>query len=241
MVTAGETTSGRGYRSERRAQQARETRERILVAAVAEFERRGYAAAPMRAIAEAAGVSVATVELGFGTKAELLRCAIRFAIRGDGEPTAMLQRSWTDEAARAASVDEFLAVIARVLVVAEQRAAGVILAAFEAAQHDRTLCALAGDLRERRAETASWIVDGLSTRAPLRPELSRERAIDTIWLMMDPHGFISLTKHRGWSSEQFEAWFADTACRLLVADGAAPLARPQPAAATTPPPRRRTP
>jgi Bacterial regulatory proteins, tetR family len=72
----------RSYRSERRERQARETRERILAVASAEFERRGFVATSMRAVAQAAGVSVPTVELAFGTKSELLRAAISFAIRG---------------------------------------------------------------------------------------------------------------------------------------------------------------
>ena len=81
----------RSYRSKRRERQARETRERILAVASAEFEDNGYVATTIRAVAEAAGVSVPTVELIFGTKSQLLRAAISFAIRGDAEPVAMLE------------------------------------------------------------------------------------------------------------------------------------------------------
>ena len=46
----------------------------------------------MRALAEAAGVSVKTVEALFGTKAALLEEVVRFAIRGDLEDVEMPQR-----------------------------------------------------------------------------------------------------------------------------------------------------
>ncbi len=212
----------RSYRSERREQQARETRERLLAAACAEFERRGYAATSMRAVAEAAGVSVPTVELVFGTKSRLLEAAISFAIRGDGEPVAMLKRSRAQVAQETSSVAEFLAIVGRVLVEAEQRSAGLILAAFEAANHDQSMSALADQLRGQRAETAAWLVDELIRRASLGREITRQQAIDTIWLLMDPHGFVALTRDRGWTAERFEAWFIDSVQKLVLAARSAP-------------------
>jgi AcrR family transcriptional regulator len=217
-------TSKRSYRSERREQQARETRERILAVASVEFERRGYVATPMRAVAQAAGVSVPTVELVFGTKSQLLRAAISFAIRGDGEPIAMLKRPWAHRAQEASSIGGFLAIVGRVLVEGQQRSAGLILAAFEAANYDESMSALAAQLRGQRAETAAWLVDELIRRAPLRREITRAQAIDTVWLLMDPHGFVALTRDRGWTAERFEAWFIDSAHKLLLAGESAPSA-----------------
>ena len=79
-----------------RAERARRTRRRIVDAATALFLERGYAGATMRAIAAAAGVAVPTVELGFGTKATLLKAAIDVAIAGDDEPVPVLDRAWAD-------------------------------------------------------------------------------------------------------------------------------------------------
>jgi AcrR family transcriptional regulator len=214
----------RSYRSERRERQASETRERILAVASAEFERKGYVATPMRAVADAAGVSVPTVELIFGTKSQLLRAAISFAIRGDAEPVPMLKRPWTQRAQEASSVADFLAIVGRVLVEGEQRSAGLVLAAFEAANHDESSLALADQLRGQRAETAAWLVDELIGRASLRGEITRGQAIDTIWLLMDPHGFVALTRDRGWTAERFGEWFIDSVHKLLLAGNSVPLA-----------------
>src|SRR6476646_12140502 len=99
------------YHSEvQRAERARRTRRRILDAATAVFLERGYAGATMRAIAAAAGVAVPTVELGFGTKARLLKAAIDVAIAGDDEPVPVLDRAWAETARNATSTAALLAV-----------------------------------------------------------------------------------------------------------------------------------
>lgn len=171
----------------------------------------------MRAVARTSGVSVPTVELVFRTKPQLLRAAIAFAIRGDAEPLPMLQRDWAREASATGSAAEFLAIVARVLTDSAARSAGLVLAAFEAAHIDESMRALADQLRAQRAETAEWIVGGLLMRSRLRAQVTRAQAIDTIWLLMDPHGFCALTRDRGWSPEQFERWFTDSVFSLLLA------------------------
>jgi TetR/AcrR family transcriptional regulator, regulator of autoinduction and epiphytic fitness len=199
-----------------REQGARETRERILTAARGEFVRLGYAATTMRSVASAAGVSVPTLELVFGTKPQLLRAAISFAIRGDANSLPMLQREWAKNAETVGSVADYLAIVGRVLVDAEQRSAGLVVAAFEAANRDESMRALADQLRAQRAETAAWIVDAMMKRSSMRADIEREQAIDTIWLLTDPHVFCTLTRDRGWTPEQFERWFIDSVSRLLV-------------------------
>ena len=218
------------YRSVTREQRARQTRERILASASAEFVRSGYGATTMRAVASAAGVSVPTVELVFRTKPQLLRAAISFAIRGDAEPVPMLKRDWAATAQAAGSVADFLAIVGRVLTEAEHRSAGLVVAAFEAAHFDESMRAVAGQLRAQRAETAGWIVDGLMKRTSLRAEIDRDRAIDTVWLLMDPHGFCALTRDRGWTPEQFGRWFTDSVCRLLLAHADGPVTGDRPGA-----------
>ena len=210
-----------------RERQARATRERILARAGAEFARSGYGGTTMRGVASAAGVSLPTVEGLFGTKGQLLHEAIRFAIRGDAQPTPMLEREWAGRAMAAESIEEFLGIVEEVLTEAMQRSAGVLVAAFEAARTDDSMEALADQLRAQRAETAAWMVDGLMSRSPLRPEIGRDEAIDTVWLLLDPHGFCALTRDRAWSAEQFGHWFADSVRRLLLNVERKPPPRPE--------------
>jgi AcrR family transcriptional regulator len=216
----------RSYRSSRRDAEAQRTRRRILEAAGAAFVAGGYAGATIRAIAAEAGVSVPMVELLFGTKARLLKAAIDVAIAGDDQAVPVLDRSWTSAALAAGSADEFLSVVARVIGAAQARSAGLVLAAFEGSSKDPELAELTAQMIRQRAITAGWIVDRLADTADLREELTRQDAADTMWLLMEPAVFDRLVRHRHWTVDRYQDWFARTARRLLVAD--IPASRSEP-------------
>ena len=73
----------RRYDSPRRREQAAATRREILEAAQRLFERQGYAATTMAAIAAEAGVALKTVYVVFETKSGLLRALWHLLLRGD--------------------------------------------------------------------------------------------------------------------------------------------------------------
>ena len=208
----------RVYRSSRREEQARRTRARILDAATAAFLERGYGGTTMRAVATAAGVSVPTVELGFGTKARLLKAAIDVAIAGDDDAVPVLDRGWTDAALNAASVEGFLAIAAEVIAAAQTRSAGLVLAVFEAARSDPDLASVAAQLTRQRATTAGWLVDAMARFAPLRSDQTRAEAVDAMWALMEPALFERLVRHRGRTPAEYARWFARAARHLLVPD-----------------------
>ena len=62
----------------------------------------------------------------------------------------------------------FAAVFAEVLAQSAQRAAGLTLAALEAARVDEDIAAVAAQLVTQRQVMATWLVDGLLRRSPLR-------------------------------------------------------------------------
>jgi AcrR family transcriptional regulator len=207
----------RSYVSATRAERARQTRKRTIEAATRLFVQQGYAATTMRGIAVAARVSVPMVELLFGTKAQLLHVVIDVAIAGDDEPVPVLSRPWAIEAGSARDLVDFLSAVAQVLGEAQARSAGVLLTAYEAARSDPDIEVLIADRESQRQRTASWIVDGVAARSPLRPGVDRVGAIDTVWMLMDPVVFSRLTRHRGWSADRYASWFADSIIRLLTA------------------------
>src|SRR2546423_13179759 len=87
----------RRYVSPRRRDQAAATRREILEAAQRLFERQGYAATSMAAIAAEAGVALKTVYLAFETKSGLLRAVWHLLLRGDEEPVPIGERRWYRE------------------------------------------------------------------------------------------------------------------------------------------------
>lgn len=190
----------------------------MLDGATVVFLRQGYAGATMRMIAAEAGVSVPTVEQLFGTKATVLKAAIDVAIAGDDEPVPVLDRDWTARALQAQDAEGYLTVVASIVAAAQARSAGLVLAAFEGARTESELAALAERLAVQRERTAEWLVDALLEKATLRLGQSRSDAVDTLWIMMDSAVYERLRRHRHWTSQQYEAWFARSVRHLLVPD-----------------------
>jgi len=177
----------------------------------------------MRDIAVQAGVAVPTVEAVFGTKARLLKAVIDAAIAGDGTPVPMLERAWAARARAAPDANAVAAEFAGTLTASAQRAAGLVLAALDAARLDPDITEVAAQLTRQRGIMAAWLVDELTDRSPLRRGISRDEAIDTVWLLMDPAVFTRLTGQRQWTATRFRAWFTDTVIRLLLDPGSATL------------------
>lgn len=206
MVARGK--SRRRYDSPQRADQARRTRARMVAAATEIFVRDGYHAATLRAIATAAEVSVASIELAFGTKAALLSAAVDVAIAGDDEPLPILERPETQAALSAPNLHVFASSVARLVRTISERTAPILVVVSQAATTDPAIAAVRERLDEQRRVSAGWIVTGMLERAAPRAGLRRKRLIDATWLLMDPYVYRRLTVDRSWSPVVFERWFA---------------------------------
>jgi hypothetical protein len=68
----------------------------------------------------------------------------------------------------------------------------------------------------QRAGTAAWIVDQLNRLGVVRQDVSRNEAIDTVWVLMDPAVFDRLTRLRNWTPASYEQWIATSLARLLI-------------------------
>src|SRR5947208_15658101 len=87
----------RPYDSPRRREQAAATRREILEAAQRLFERDGYAATTMAAIAAEAGVALKTIYVAFETKSGVLRALWNLTLRGDEGEAPVAEREWYRE------------------------------------------------------------------------------------------------------------------------------------------------
>ncbi len=125
----------RRYSSPLREAEAARTRARIVDAAGELFVRDGYAATPLRAIAERAGVSIQSVHLA-GPKAALLIAAFERTFAGDEGRHSLLERPELAEIVAepdpAVVLDRYVAF----LVDANQRASGIVHAMRAAADAD---------------------------------------------------------------------------------------------------------
>jgi hypothetical protein len=85
-----------------------------------------------------------------------------------------------------------------------------------AAPLDPELAALWKTISERRAKNMRLFAADLAATGRLQPRLSVTKVADIVWSMNSPEFYLLLVEERGWSSEEFESWLADSWIRLLL-------------------------
>ena len=206
----------RAYNSSRRREQAAATRRDILGAAQRLFERQGYAATTMAAIATEAGVALKTVYLAFETKSGVLRALWNQLLRGDEDEAPVAERSWYREVVEEPDPQRQLRLNARNSRAAKTRIAGVLKVIREAAPVDSDTGALWERIQTEFHANQRVIVERLAQRKALRRGLDVDRATDILWTLNHPDVWQLLVGERGWTPEQYEQWFGDTACSQLL-------------------------
>lgn len=198
----------RSYRSTLRAESARRTRRAIVAAAATLFAGRGYTAASLRDVAEAAGVARPTVAAAFGSKPALLRQVLDEALAGDDEPVPVAQREWFRPVLTATTPAAVLDAYAGVCVLIGRRAATMFEVVRRAADESAELAELWATLLANRRAGAAMVVTEVQRTGALRAGLPVERAVDAIWVFNDPAHYAALVTGRGWSEPEFRSWLA---------------------------------
>jgi AcrR family transcriptional regulator len=213
QVTGG---SRRAYVSPRREAAARATRRAILDAALALFVDHGYASTSREAIAQRAGVAVQTVAAVFGTKRAILDALVDAATRGDGSLPSPAMRSWPQELREQPDAAALLRHHAASACRVSRSIASLMEVVRRAAAADAGIAELWHALQQQRLRGQATVVELLSSRAPLRPGLSRAEAADVLWALTDDSLQHALAVERGWPPERVEAWLGDTMCGALL-------------------------
>jgi AcrR family transcriptional regulator len=203
----------RRYRSERRREQAEQTRQRVLDAAAALFEERGYESATIAAIAEAAGVSPETVYARFANKRTLLGELMQRAIRGR-ESAPVTEQSGPRKLAAITDQREQLRVFAADIVLRIERAGPLMTVLAGAYRTDPELAELFARLHSDRLRNLTVLVDLLGANGPLR--LDRDEAAETVWALASPELHRLLTQTGGWTRERYCDWLAETLAAALL-------------------------
>jgi AcrR family transcriptional regulator len=201
----------RAYHSPRREQQAAATRRAILDGAARLFDEHGYPATTMEAIAAGAGVSLKTVYLAFATKSGLLRGLWDLQLKGDQEEAGVAERPWYQAVLAEPDPRRQLRLAAHNSRVVKERISGVLKVIRSAAPVDRDAAALWRLIQTDFYDNQRAIV--LTVR-DLRLDI--EKATDILWTLNHPDVWLLLVGERGWTPEEFESWFAATACDQLV-------------------------
>jgi len=205
----------RRYQSERRREQARQTRDRVLEAAAALFAERGYDATSVAAIAESAGVADETVYSHFGNKRTLLGELMQAAVRG-GDPRPVPEQDAPRALATSRDRREQLHLFADDVSQRLQRAAPLVAVVAAAARSEPELADLYGRLHADRLRNLRILVDALGANGPLA--LPAAEAVETVWALTSPELHQLLTDVRGWSRARYVRWLESSLAALLLVD-----------------------
>ena len=200
--------SRRPYRSPLRADQARETRRRVLAAAEALFLARGYAGTTVVAVAEAAGVSADTVYTAIGGKRGLLEGVIAREIDDPDDPVQVDQQRRRDEIRAVADPAERLWRLVALSCETLARTSPVHLVIRGAADGHPFAAALRVRMLRRRLDIQHRHV-GTHLAAALRADLSVDDAARRYSALLCPELYHLLTTECGWAPDQYRAWVVD--------------------------------
>jgi AcrR family transcriptional regulator len=209
----------RRYDSPRRREQAAATRREILEAAQRLFERQGYAATTMAAIAAEAGVALKTVYVTFETKSGLLRALWHLLLRGDEDAAPVAERPWYREVVEEPDPERQLRMTAHNSRVVKERIGALTGVIRGAAPSDPDIEALWSRIQTDFHDNQRAIVKALHAKKALRSGLGVDRASDILWTLNHPDLWLLLVGERGWTPEEWERWFGDTASAQLLGQG----------------------
>jgi AcrR family transcriptional regulator len=205
----------RRYESPRRRAQADATKHDILAAAQRLFERQGYAATTMAAIAAEAGVALKTVYLAFETKGGVLQAVWNTLLRGDDD-RPVDEHAWYREVLDEPDPDRRLELNARNSTQGKLRVSAIAEVIREAAPSDEEIGALWNRIQTEYRANQRAVVERLAEDGRLASGLDVERAADVLWAVNHPNTWQLLVGERGWTPEEYERWACDTARAQLL-------------------------
>ena len=191
-----------------RRAKAAATRLAIIDAASREFVADGYLGASMQAIADAAGVSRATVFNAVGGKAALLKAAYDVATVGDDEPVPLPQRTDAIAARLEPDARRSIALYAEMIANIGQRLAPIYEVFRAAASGDPEVRSMWQQVQAERLKGAHGYVGLLLNKSPLRDGLDPKVAGDIVWTLIDASLYHRLVIERGWPKIQFQTWLS---------------------------------
>ncbi len=203
-------SSSRTYRSELRDQQAQHTRAVIAREARARFVTTGWAGTSVRSVAQAAGVSEATVYNVYGSKAGLAVSLIDAA-----EEEADVRRAAAELAAHEgdplAQLGSFVAFDRRLF-----QHGGDVLRVLAEGRRQHAELGDAYDEGRRRGDAQRRIMFSSWPKSLWRKGVDVERALAIYAMVASLESYDVAVRERGWAPDQVEAWWHEALTELLL-------------------------
>lgn len=178
------------------------------------FSTWGYGRTTMEAVAAAAGVSVATVYLVFGTKLGLISALVREAA---GDPALDAR-----QVVAAAGIEAKVRIGASLIRQLHERTSGITATLRSGVGNDPRLEALWNEWQAGHLAAVEQVARNVAAVGQLRPGLGAEEAADVLYVITGSETYRQLVVERGWSPARFEEWLRESIRRLVVAGPANP-------------------
>jgi AcrR family transcriptional regulator len=206
----------RKYDSTRRKEQARETQRQIVEAAHRLFITRGWAGSTIEAIAAEGGVAVETVYSVFGSKRAILTRLVTVLVRGDDDPTPLMERAGPQSVKEEPDQRMQLRLLSRGISETLERVGPIFGIMRTAAQTEPEIAALLDRVLKERLANMGRFVEWIAANGPLRKGLGQREAAEIVWTVTSPEVHQLLTMDLGWSREHYAEWLADTLGAVLL-------------------------
>lgn len=202
----------RRYTAPIRAEQAAETRRRVLEAAAVAFAEHGWAGTTIADVARAAGITPQAVHLSVGAKPALLIGAVHYAVAGGRLEVPLVQRQPFARAyAPDAELPDRAAAFAAGATQVYRQAGRLFLVLAHAAGVDPDLAALWERARAARLQDCRRLVDLTGRRTRAR----QNRLADLLFVQSGPGVYNDLVNDRNWSPGVYRTWLGATVVTLL--------------------------
>jgi AcrR family transcriptional regulator len=177
------------------------------------FHANGYSATTVESIAEAAGVSAATIYKTYGGKAGLVRALCDRALAGSG-PIPAEQRS--DALRSASDPRDVVEGWGRLASEVSPRISPLLLWLREAGRLDADASALYRELDAKRLKRMGDNAGSLADSGHLRSGVTKRDARDIMWFLTAPDTYDLLVNQRGWSVRRYSRWMTETMLASLL-------------------------
>jgi len=173
----------RKYDSSRRKAQSLETQMQIVETARSLFIGRGYAGTSIEKIAREAKVAPETVYSLFGNKKSILTKVVDVSVVGDGEPIPLLARAQIREVENETDQRRQIQMFVERIQLIMSRVAPLFTVMRGAAMTESEIATILKKYLDSRMQGMSYFIDCLLANGPLRKNLDKQTAAETIWAL----------------------------------------------------------
>ena len=205
----------RSYDASGRRAQARARRLAVVLAARDLFERDGYRATTIAAIAAHAGVSAESVYKGFGTKAALAKAVFDLELAGDDEPVPVAERPAMQAVRDEPDVRRKIAMFVDGLAQRQARSARVTILIRDGRHVDDSLAPVWAKLHDEGLTGMTTLGRHLLETGQLRDGIGLDEVRDVLWNYLAIDRYERLVLSRGWSLERYTRWLAEAITNAL--------------------------